>query len=82
MKGRLYNADAPKKAANLSINSDLLRSAREKNINLSNALEKRLAELLAEIKRQEWKEENREAMEAYNRRIQAEGVFSEGLRRF
>ncbi|KXB09074.1 acetoacetyl-CoA synthase [candidate division MSBL1 archaeon SCGC-AAA385M11] len=82
MKTDLYNPDAPKKAANLSINSDLLKKAREYRINLSSTLENRLIEVVAEAKRQEWKEENREAIEAYNQRIQAKSVFSEGLQRF
>jgi len=82
MKTDLYNANAPKKATNLSINRDLLLKAREYHINLSNALENRLIEILAEAKRREWKEENRDAIDAYNRRVQESGVFSEGLRRF
>lgn len=40
----LYNSAAPKKAANLSINSDLLRKTRELNINLSATLERALKE--------------------------------------
>lgn len=36
----LYNAAAPKKAANLSINSDLLQKARALNFNLSATLER------------------------------------------
>ncbi len=78
----LYITDAPKKATNLSINTDLLRKAKEKRINLSHALENHLIELLAEAQRQEWKKENQVAIETYNRRIQTTGVFSEGLRRF
>jgi antitoxin CcdA len=82
MQETLYNANAPKKSTNLSINSDLLRQAKDYRINLSKALEQRLVEMLIEEKRREWKEENREAIEAYNRRIEAGGVFSDGLRRF
>jgi len=72
----------PKKSTNLSINSDLLRQARERRINLSQVLELRLIELLREEKVQTWREENREAIEEYNRRVAAAGVFSDGLRRF
>jgi len=49
---------------------------------MSQALELRLAELLREEKSRSWKEENREAIEDYNRRIEARGAFSDGLRRF
>jgi antitoxin CcdA len=82
MQESLYNTNAPKKPTNLSINSDLLRQAKDYHINLSNALEQRLVEMLIEEKRREWKEENHDAIEAYNRRIEAGGVFSDGLRRF
>jgi len=82
MQEILYNVNAPKKSTNLSINSDLLRQAKDYHINLSKALEQRLVEILLEEKRREWKEENRDAIEAYNRRIEAGGVFSDGLRSF
>ncbi|MCF8107726.1 MAG: type II toxin-antitoxin system CcdA family antitoxin [Desulfohalobiaceae bacterium] len=78
----LYNTEAPKKATNLSINTDLLLKAKEKRINLSHTLENRRIEMLAEAQCQEWKRENQEAIETYNRRIQTNDVFSEGLRRF
>ena len=82
MRVNLFDPTAPKKSTNLSINSDLLRQAKERHINLSQALELRLAELLREEKRRNWQEENREAIEDYNRRIEAIGIFSDGLRRF
>jgi len=82
MQINFYDKSALKKAANLSINSDLLQKAKNLHINLSQALEQRLIEMLLEKKRMEWKAENQEAIEDYNRRIEAEGVFSDGLRRF
>ena len=82
MQEALYDTNAPKKSTNLSINSDLLRQAKNYHINLSKALEQRLVEMVIGEKRREWKEENRDAIEAYNRRIEAGGVFSDGLRRF
>ncbi len=78
----IFDPNAPKKSTNLSINSDLLRQAKERHINISQTLELRLAELLREEKSRRWKEENREAIEDYNRRIDAHGTFSDGLRRF
>ncbi|MHC1727888.1 MAG: type II toxin-antitoxin system CcdA family antitoxin [Syntrophobacteraceae bacterium] len=77
-----YDPKAPKKSANLSINSDLLRLAKESHINLSSVLERRLIELLLEENRKRWLEENWDAIEAYNQRIEAGGVFSDGLRSF
>jgi len=37
---------------------------------------------LAEEKRKAWLERNRTAIDAYNRRIEREGAFSDGLRTF
>ena len=67
MQAHICQSDAPKKSANLSINSDLLRQAREHLINLSRALEQRLIEMLLEAKRCQWREENRDAIATYNR---------------
>jgi antitoxin CcdA len=82
MQESFYDANAPKKSTNLSVNSDLLQKAKDHRINLSKALEQRLVEILLEEKRRQWLEENRDAIEAYNRRIEAGGVLSEGVRRF
>lgn len=82
MQMHIYNPKAPKKSTNLSINSDLLAQAKQNKINLSKALEHRLAEMLLEQKRCTWREKNREAIDAYNRRVGVSGVFSDGLRDF
>lgn len=57
---------AAKKPVNVSIRSDLLEKARQHEINLSRA----------------WLERNRAAIEAYNERVERDGVFSDGLRTF
>jgi len=77
-----FDTAAPKKATNLSINADLLRQAKELNINLSQTLERSLSEVVRAAKQQRWLAENHDAIEAYNQRIEANGVFSDGLRRF
>ena len=82
MQGAFFDPNAPKKPTNLSINGDLLRLARESQINLSQTLEQCLVEMVREQQRRKWREENREAVDTYNRRITMTGVFSEGLRRF
>jgi len=82
MQTNLFDPTAPKKSANLSINSDLLRQAKECHLNMSQALETQLTVLLQEKKRRQWQEENSEAIEAYNRRIENNSTFSDGLRLF
>lgn len=78
----IFDPEAPKKAVNLSINSDLLRLAKEEKICLSRFFEESLSEALLQKRRHNWKKENEEAIGAYNMRIESSGVFSDGLRRF
>ncbi|KIH75496.1 antitoxin CcdA [Geoalkalibacter ferrihydriticus] len=73
---------AKKQATNLSIRSDLLRQAKARNINLSRTLEESLETLLKEQDRQTWLEQNRDAMDAANRFVAENGLWSDGLRQF
>ena len=82
MQGAFFDPNAPKKPTNLSINADLLRLARENQINLSQTLEQCLVEMMREQQRRKWRQENREAIDEYNRRINQSGTFSEGMRSF
>jgi len=60
----LYDTAAPRKAANLSVNSDLLHKTRALNINLSATLERALKEELAKHEAAQWVEENLSAIKA------------------
>lgn len=73
---------AAKKATNVSIRSDLLDAARESKLNLSATLERALVEELKHINRQQWREDNREAILAHSEFVEKHGVFSDGLRSF
>lgn len=77
-----FDTTAPKKATNLSINADLLRQAKELNINLSQTLESALIEVVREAKRQQWQAENADFITAYNKRIEAEGLPLDQYRSF
>ena len=76
------SSKAPKKPVNLSINSDLLTVARSLNINLSATMEAALSEAVKRKQRERWLSENQAAIEAYNERVDTNGVFSDGLRKF
>ena len=78
----LYNTNAPKKAANVSINSDLLQQAKALKINLSATLKYELAQLIRQKRRAQWLDENRTALDDYNAFVDKHGVFSDGLRQF
>lgn len=71
-----------KRATNVSIRIDLLDAARDAGVNLSATLERALAEELANVRRARWREENREAIAAYNEYVDAHGTFSDGVRTF
>jgi antitoxin CcdA len=77
-----FNPVAAKKSANLSINADLLQQAKKLNINLSQTLELHLAEIVRQARRCQWQTENQSALDEYNRRIELNGTFSDGLRQF
>lgn len=79
---KAFDLQAPKKATNLSVNSDLLTKARKENINLSAIFEKALAEQLKLKQRERWLEDNTKAIQAYNEFIEDEGVFSNDIRSF
>jgi antitoxin CcdA len=71
-----------KRATNVSIRGDLLDAARKAGVNLSATLERALAEELASLKRARWREENRDAIAAYNDYVEEHGAFSDGVRSF
>ncbi|MBI5276287.1 MAG: type II toxin-antitoxin system CcdA family antitoxin [Burkholderiales bacterium] len=74
--------NAPKKPTNLSLNSKVLEMARDLGMNISQTVDALLAE---EVKRrywEKWKEENKDAMEAYNERIRREGLPLAKYRKF
>jgi antitoxin CcdA len=78
----LYNTQAAKKSVNLTANADLLHLAKAAGINLSQALEEAVAEKLRLHLEKQWREENKEAIAAYNARVEKNGVFAASKRRF
>ena len=71
-----------KKAANLSINKDLLAEARDLKINLSATLEEALQEKVRDKRRKQWLEENKVAIKACNELAEKNGLFSDKYRVF
>ncbi|MBU2575917.1 type II toxin-antitoxin system CcdA family antitoxin [Patescibacteria group bacterium] len=78
----VFDESAPKKAANLSVNSDLLKKAKELKINLSATFENALTDLIREKQSENWKKSNKQAIKAYNTHVEKHGVFSKGMRSF
>jgi antitoxin CcdA len=71
-----------KKPTNVSINRDLLEQAKALQINLSATLEEALTEAVRQKQQALWKQENREAINAYNQMVEENGTFSDDLRGF
>ncbi|HEX9812681.1 MAG TPA: type II toxin-antitoxin system CcdA family antitoxin [Burkholderiales bacterium] len=78
----VYNRKARRQSANLSINSDLLRAARESGVNLSAVLEEALVQRVAAAKRESWKKDNADAIAAYNQFLADNGGYSDSSRSF
>jgi antitoxin CcdA len=73
---------ARKKAVNLTVDGELLAHARAMGLNLSREFEEMIRERTKAERWAKWREENRAAMEDHNRRIEEEGLWSDGLRLF
>ena len=70
----LRRNDLAKRPINLSLTSKVLDAARELGMNLSQTVDELLTE---EVKRRywaRWNEDNKDAIAAYNARIEREGV--------
>ena len=68
---------AAKRAVNVSLNSDLVARAKALGLNLSEAFDARLAELVRAAEREKWRAENAEAVAEYNARIEKGGLISD-----
>lgn len=71
-----------KTRTNVSIDKELLESAKNQNIKISALLEQAIKEELKNKAEEAWIKENKATLNKYNQRILEEGVFSDGLRTF
>ena len=73
-------SNALKKPTNVTIRSDLLDEARALKINLSQEFEQHLSEVVRKQRGEQWKRENREAIKAYNKFVEENGIWSDEFR--
>ena len=78
----IFDEEAPKKATNLSINSDLLTKSRDMQINRSALLASALKAKLAASANEDWKRINKLAIKAYNATVDEHGCFGDTERDF
>lgn len=79
---QVYNESSPKKAANLTINSNLLSKSRHLKINLSATLEQALISEVRDANRKTWLKDNKKAILILNNQIERDGLFSDSFREF
>ena len=70
------------KVINISLDNSLLEEARMLGINISRACERGLADQIAEMRRQPWLDENRDAIESSNTFVEAHGLPLAQYRQF
>jgi antitoxin CcdA len=70
-----------KTPTNLSVRADLVARAKELGLNISQVVERALEHAVRAAEHTAWLEENREAIEAYNKRVEKHGVFSDEYKR-
>lgn len=70
------------KATNLSVRPDLLADARSLGIHLSAEFGKALVEVVRRKRAERWLQDNDDAIAAYNRHVDRDGLWSDGLRTF
>ncbi len=75
-----YEYTAAKKPVNLSVNSDLLRQAKQLKVNVSQVLEVALANQVKSLREAQWLADNQEAIDGYNRQVEENGLPFEGVR--
>jgi len=80
--GRIGQPPKPgrKRAVNVTIDENILAEAKAQGINLSKVLEDELRERVKAAKIARWQEENRDALESFNRLIERAGIFGEEFR--
>ena len=73
---------APKVATNLSARADLVREAKDLGLNRSEVFEFAVVEAIERRRQELWLEQNEEAIESYNARVERDGLFGDDWRKF
>jgi antitoxin CcdA len=82
MHTQVYDPSAPKKPVNLNANSDLIKTAKDIGVNLSQIFEEAVLATVKLRLEQQWLQENKAAINDYNSHIEEHGVFAAEKRSF
>lgn len=73
---QIHTQDAPKRRPiNLTIREDILKEAKELNLNASKAAEYGIAQAIKKARGQAWLNENKSALSAHNKRVEESGTL-------
>ncbi len=72
----------PKTRVNITVDEALIAEAKAVGINLSAVAETAIRNATRAEEMRLWKERNKDAIEAWTRKIEEEGLWSDGLRLF
>lgn len=64
-----------RRPVNLTIREDILREAKELNLNTSKAAEYGIVQAINEARAHAWLEENKHALSAHNKRVEESGTL-------
>lgn len=78
----LARSGSVKKKMSLSIDTELSQTAKRLGINLSQEAERGILQAVRNHQDAQWLRENAAAIEAYNARVEKEGLFGEEFRNF
>jgi antitoxin CcdA len=79
---KMAKVDSPKRATNVTLPVALVDEAKALGINLSQACEAGLAKRVSETKAEQWKRENRAAIESWNKWTEENGLPLAKYRQF
>jgi antitoxin CcdA len=68
------SAATPKKATNITLSAEVLSEAKALGINISQACDQFLRDLVRRERERRWQDENAEFIAAYNRTVETEGL--------
>jgi antitoxin CcdA len=80
MRMQIYNADAPKRAVNVTINSDLVERARAEGLNLSALAEAAVTAALERIARARFDAEVAQACQVHDQYLAEYGSLGDAVR--
>ncbi|AVU29768.1 MULTISPECIES: type II toxin-antitoxin system CcdA family antitoxin [Serratia] len=78
----MANSNVTKKTVNVTIDRDLFQRAKSLGVNVSSVLTDALSVRVRDIEIQQWREQNRAALEELNRITEENGLLSDEYRTF